>query len=139
MAHCVTTTHPFEVLLDPSPDAVLSLRPAFEQWLRDSGVDTDTADDLSIVLSELVTNAIHASQGADREVEVAAWTEQAKVVLCVANPITPASSQITAHDLDDPLRASGRGLLIVRAFTDAVTIGVDDNCIVVRCERSTRN
>lgn len=139
MAHCATQTDPFEVLLRTTADAVPNLRQAFEKWLHDAGVGDEPAGELSVVFSELVTNAIQASNGAGQEIEVAAWTEEGKVMLCVANPISRSSAPVTIYDLDDPFRTGGRGLLIVRAFTDAMTIEFDDGSIVVRCERRIRS
>ena len=139
MAHCATQTDPFEVLLRVTADAFPHLRQAFEKWLHDAGVDAETADELSVVFSELVTNAIQASSGASPEIEVAAWAEDDKVVLCVANPFSRSSTPVTIYDLDDPFRTGGRGLLIVRAYTDALSIEFDDGSIVVRCERRLRS
>lgn len=55
MAHCAKQTAEFELSLDAALMAVPRARAAFETWLQDVGAVGETADELSAVLSELVT------------------------------------------------------------------------------------
>lgn len=111
-------------------------RSAFAQWLRSRAVDRETLDDLVVVASELLANAIDASPGA---ATVALRGTNGRNVITieainrVADWVTPADR----WDLDDPLRTGGRGLLIVSALVDHIEAEHDltDQCTVVRVSR----
>lgn len=133
VSYRATATDRFDSRVEATPVAVSQCRTAFEQWLRDTGTTGDTVHELSIVFSELVTNAVEASPAAHPHVEASAWTEDGSIVLRVANPVTPAP--VTEPDLDDPLRTGGRGLLIVRAYTDTLTTELANKTLVIRCAR----
>lgn len=115
--------------------AVAPSRTAFEHWLRSTAADEDTVDELKVVFSELVSNAVEATPEPHQEVEASAWSENGNIVLRVVNPVRPSAMPVMEPDLDDPLRPRGRGLLIVRAYTDIVEIESDSETIAIRCER----
>lgn len=119
--------------------AVSESRLPFEQWLTETGADEDTVQELAIVFSELVTNAVQASSGPGGQIDASAWTDDGRVILRVANPVDRSSTSIDLPDLDDPLRTGGRGLLIVRAYTDVLRTEIVDGTIAVRCERRLRS
>lgn len=128
----------FHAHVDADPMAVSESRVPFEQWLADTGASEDTVHELAIVFSELVTNAVHASSGASDQIDASAWIEDGKIVVRVVNPVTPTSRSVDLPDLSDPLRTGGRGLLIVRAYTDVLRTEIVDGNIAVRCERRIR-
>jgi len=115
-------------------DAVPLARRAFEGWLRDADVPADDAHDLTVVLSELASNAANgAAPGTDARVE--AWLEGSVLHLDVANRVDETSADVRRWDLDDQLRGGGRGLLIVRAYTDSMEVDTVDGEVWVRCTR----
>ena len=125
---------PFETPLEAVPAAVTPSRLAFRNWLGSLGVEEDTLEELIVVFSELVANAVDASPETE-QVSAAACVNGGSVVIEVANALAESSEPVDRWDLDDPLRPGGRGLMIVRAYTDTMEIDVGDDMIVVRCER----
>lgn len=128
---------PFESPIQATPSAVTPCRRAFAEWLRDSDVADDLVSELTIVFSELLSNAVKASRDTDREVQTRADVEDGRVVIEVCNPVDRTPLDVERYDLGDPLRAGGRGLVIVRAYTDEVEITLQDDSISVRCTRRT--
>ena len=126
---------PFESPVEATPSAVTPCRKRFAAWLRECDVDEDLVGELTIVFSELLSNAVKASRGAEREVQTRAGLERGRVIIEVCNPVARSRSDVDRWDLDDPLRAGGRGLVIVRAYTDDVEIELRDESLVVRCSR----
>ena len=125
-------------------DEVPVARRAFEGWLRDARVSDDDVHDLTVVLSELGSNAANgAAPGTEARIE--SWLDagvprQACRVagvlhLAVANRVEEATTDIQRWDLDDQLRGGGRGLLIVRAYTDSMEIDTAGGEVSVRCTR----
>lgn len=118
----------------PADTAVIAdARAMLHGWLADAGVDDcGVVGDLSVVLSELVANAVEASPH-DGSVVVRIQLEEGTVVLSVVNDVREWVAPAERWDLDDPLRAGGRGLLIVSALADDVTVqhDIEDDCTVV--------
>ena len=52
-----------------------------------------------------------------------------------ADRVARDGADVARWDLDDPLRGGGRGLLIVRAYTDTMEIDSVGGTVVVRCAR----
>lgn len=125
----------FDTHVDATAGAVADARTAFERWLRGTEASEDTVHELTVVFSELVANAVDASPGVHQEIEAVAWTEGGNIVLRVANPVTSSAVPVMEPDLSDPLRTGGRGLLIVRAYTDSVEVESDDGTIAICCAR----
>ena len=126
---------PFETPLPPTPAAVTPSRRAFRAWLDGLGVEEDVSAELAVVYSELLANAVDASPESD-QVSASASFEGGNVVIEVANAVAPCAVPVERWDFTDALRAGGRGLMIVRAYTDVLQIDVGDDEIVVRCERA---
>lgn len=114
-------------------------RNEFARWLNRAGIDTDTVEELTIGFSELAANAVAASP-AGTSTQVRAHCDDTAIVLETVN----GSPRTNAHiggtpDLSDPLRPSGRGLLIVKAYMDKVEVEPADEAIgigiLVRCRR----
>lgn len=124
--------------LDADLDAVPIARRAFETWLRDADVVDDDVHDLAVVLSELAANAANgAATGTQARIEahIERRTDHRNLHLDVANHVDPATAEVRRWDLDDELRGGGRGLLIVRAYTDSMDIDTDGSQVFVRCTR----
>jgi len=130
----ITSNGHFAWCLDGGEQAVFEARHAFQRWLEQWNTSTDDTEDLAVVISELASNAITGSDGLDRHPTIRASIRGAELHLEVANPI-PDGTDIHHWDLDDPLRAGGRGLLIARAFTDTMDIDSTAGGLTVRCTR----
>ena len=74
----------------------------------------DLADDAELVCSELVTNAVKASQGTDGAV-VRLWLATAPDLLVIA--VWDASDELPARPQDWPDGDGGRGLLVIDALS----------------------
>jgi anti-sigma regulatory factor (Ser/Thr protein kinase) len=120
--------------LDASASAIAEARSAFEAWLREVGAVEDDVQDMAVVLSELASNAA-AGAAPGSGADISAVLDRDELRLEVANRIDSRLDDITRWDLDDPLRGGGRGLLIVRAYTDSMEVLSADETVTVRCRR----
>ena len=98
------------------PDAVPRARFHARQLLREWGLD-GLRDDIELLVSEVVTNAMQASRSTEGTTPVRMWllADGVQVLLLVwdASPHTPAPTSVSADD------ESGRGLLLVEAIGDS--------------------
>jgi len=124
----------FERHLDASADSIVDARRAFEDWLRAALAEEDDVHDLTVVLSELASNAVAGAVEGSKPL-VHASIEGSEVCLEVRNQVRGGAADVGRWDLDDPLRGGGRGLLIVRAYTDSMEIDSVEGAVVVRCAR----
>jgi len=113
-------------------------RRGFTAWLRRWVPDEDVIDDLALVLSELLANAVRATSRTAARVQVLACADGRDVVLEVRNARTDWVDVESRWDLSDPLRAGGRGLLIVETLVDTLAVEHDerDGTTTVRSRRS---
>jgi len=111
-------------------------RDALGQWLRAHGVDRDVAADLLVVASELLANGVTAT-GNGGTVTLGGAVDREGVTIEVANEVTRWVPPADRWDLDNPLRAGGRGLLIVSALVDSLEVEHDvrNGRTVVRARR----
>jgi anti-sigma regulatory factor (Ser/Thr protein kinase) len=101
-------------------------RHAFYGWLDDWLDDDDAAQDMVLVLSELLANAVDASPDPKAAIQVRGCTEDGRdVVVEVRNATERWVSAERRWDLDDPLRLGGRGLLIVGSLVDDLELEHD--------------
>jgi len=105
---------------------IAEARRGFDGWLRRWVTDAETVDEMILVLSELLANAVSAAGGEGATVQVLACAEDGAVVLSVRNPKVRWVDGAERWDLDDPLRVGGRGLLIVRSLVDELEVEHDD-------------
>ncbi len=117
-------------------DRLAATRRAFIEWLERNCTNADGRGDLTVVYSELTTNAVHASPAESVEVAVRAWCDGADIVLEVANVAGDDEPDEQRWDLDDPLRSGGRGLVIVRAFVDTLQVRRERGRHIVSCRWS---
>ena len=129
---------PFEYRFTPSRTFVRLARQVFGAWLeRQPGVDVNGIDDLMLAVSELCTNAVIHASGAADSVALRAWIENDEVVLEVEDD--GRGFDLHAGDrtavLPEIGQEHGRGLFIVAALTDALSVRVVDGHTVVTCRR----
>lgn len=113
---------------------IADARLAFETWLARTKVLADDVSDMAVVLSELASTAAGGAAPGTLP-EIRAELAGTQLQLEVLNQVDRTSVEISRWDLDDPLRGGGRGLLIVRAYTDSVQIDTVDGAVRVRCSR----
>lgn len=120
--------------LDTDAGSIVAARQAFETWLGAVGIADDATADMVVVLSELASNAIAGTEG-NGGADVHAALHEDDLVLEVVNAVPHDALDVRRWDLDDPLRGGGRGLMIVRAYTDAMSIDSTGGAVRVRCTR----
>lgn len=121
--------------LGNGPGSIGSARQAFVSWLRQATTDDELLEDMSVVVSELASNALEGSRDTDPEAEVRAEVADQVLHLSVSNRLPDGAADIRHWDLDDPLRGGGRGLMIVRAYTDSLAVDSTGGSVRVRCTR----
>ena len=117
-------------------DAVADVRHAVVEHMAGRGVPTSVIDDIELLASELVTNAIiHPRDAAGRAVSVhVAVSDVVEVVVAnhgSAASIPPVDEWVPAP----PSAVSGRGLGIVRRLCDDVTVEQSATRAVITCRR----
>lgn len=115
--------------------SVSAARQAFVAWLGQVSSDEELLDDMSVVVSELAANAIDGGDPRGPEGEVRADLDGGVINLVVSNRLPAGMTDIRRWDLDDPLRGGGRGLMIVRAYTDSLAVDSTGGTVSVRCTR----
>jgi len=114
-------------LLDPTMNAIFDSFP--------TPLDENGRRELATVLAELITNAIKWGNkfAPDKSVEIV-WSADGESFTC---SIEDQGAGFNPDTLDDPLdengllKASGRGVLIVRAFCDQVTYNEKGNRVTI--------
>jgi serine/threonine-protein kinase RsbW len=102
-------------------------------YLADRGVSSTVVDDMELVTSELVTNAVVHGRRGMIGVEVDA---EGEIVVTVSNHgPSQAIPPIAEWRPGPPQARSGRGLGIVRRLCDAVAVLEIDDTTVVVCRR----
>jgi anti-sigma regulatory factor (Ser/Thr protein kinase) len=126
----------FEYRFSPRVANIRLSRHVLANWLEmQPGVDPDAIDDLLVVCSELVTNAILHAPGHPEHLCLRAETDGDAVVLEVEDrgrgfawPVSHALSDVLADE------EHGRGLFIVEALTDRLgVLKTNDDRTIVRC------
>jgi anti-sigma regulatory factor (Ser/Thr protein kinase) len=125
--------------LEPSIEGFPAARARFDAWLQQRSIDGTDCEELQVVLSELVANAVEASDPQGAPIEVWVHQQGDHVWVEVSNeaernvrfppmPVPPA----------DPLGPTGRGLMIVGAFTDRVAAETIDGRTRVTAVKTLR-
>jgi anti-sigma regulatory factor (Ser/Thr protein kinase) len=115
------------VQLAPDPSEVGTARRFVRSWLEGLALRPARAlvDDVVLVTSELVTNAVE--HGAGGPIEVVVGDDGERTVLSVASRTDAAGFELvgdgTTWELADPGSRAGRGLGIVRSLVDDVAVG----------------
>jgi anti-sigma regulatory factor (Ser/Thr protein kinase) len=117
--------------------ALAAVRADFELWLLHQGVVFEERQIAVLVLSELATNAVQASDGSDYQVAYQR-IDGHSIEVSVANWVGRSTIPPRQHwGPDDPLARRGRGLEIVESLADSVaTENADDMVRVTVCLRA---
>ena len=126
----VGTSSPDHVVLErPAALGELAgLRTALRAWLSHRAMHGDTADQLLVVLSEIVTNAIEASP--PQSTITVSWSLDADSVRLGVDDSGPGFS----YERTEPVGAAaarGRGLTFVEAFSDRIKVTHERQCTSV--------
>ena len=133
-----TGTVPHRVVLDVPcrVDEVAFSRHAVADFLIDCEVPSVVVEDIELVASELITNAIiHPPTSAAEVVHVEVDVSD---VVCIAVSNAGSAGEIPPVEHWRPaptLAISGRGLGIVRRLCDTVSVQEINNRAVVSCQR----
>jgi anti-sigma regulatory factor (Ser/Thr protein kinase) len=124
----------FEYAFSPSLATVPLARHLLGDWLEHLGIDDDERADLLLVASELCSNAIRHASGKPGALAMRAWADADAVVVEVEDD---GAGMELSHRMEDPdLEAEqGRGIYVVRALTDDLTVRRVDERTVVRAIR----
>jgi anti-sigma regulatory factor (Ser/Thr protein kinase) len=121
--------------LGADPGSIGEARQAFITWLQEASTDEELLQDMSVVVSELASNALDGGDAEAPVAEVRADVDDGVLELVVSNRLPEDVTDIRHWDLDDPLRGGGRGLMIVRAYTDSLAVDSAGGTVSVRCTR----
>ena len=125
---------PFEYTFSPSLATVPLARHLFGDWLEHLALDDVERADLLLVASELCSNAVRHASGAPRALALRAWADHDAVVLEVEDD--GAGMELSTRAEDPDLEAeTGRGLYVVRALSDDLSVRRDGDRTVVRAVR----
>ncbi|MCZ7525019.1 MAG: ATP-binding protein [Acidimicrobiia bacterium] len=116
-------TGPLDLTFTDGATALGRVRAALRRWCDDHGLgDEQWRRELLVVASELCTNAVEAAP-ASTPVRLHAWKDGGRVWLEVDDHGPGFELRPGAVPVPQELRTRGRGLLIVRSFTDHLEAG----------------
>jgi anti-sigma regulatory factor (Ser/Thr protein kinase) len=126
----------FQHCLRAAEEEVPAARHELKAWLEATAVEADAIYDFLVVASELVTNGVVHSAGAD--VTVRAWHDDASLSLEVISrePSNPCGGRANRPERDPG--EAGRGLLIVRELAEDYRVDLRGPDRVVSCRLSLR-
>ena len=109
--------------LPASTASISSARHEAGQWLAATGASEEESQDVTLVVSELVTNAVHASRAHDSiQLELTVTDEGwAITVRDRGEGFVPTATGFP----DDPLSTGGRGLPVVSALAGPLSVDRD--------------
>jgi serine phosphatase RsbU (regulator of sigma subunit)/anti-sigma regulatory factor (Ser/Thr protein kinase) len=126
----------FEYRFSPSPATIPLARHLLSDWLDHLAVEESERADLLLVASELCSNAVRHASGAPRAVALRAWAEDDAIVVEVEDDGGGFELQLRYDDETPDLEAEqGRGLYVVEALTDEISVRRDDGHTIVRAVR----
>jgi serine phosphatase RsbU (regulator of sigma subunit)/anti-sigma regulatory factor (Ser/Thr protein kinase) len=124
----------FEYRFSPSLATVPLARHLFGDWLEHLRLDEAERADLLLVASELCSNAVRHASGKPGALAVRAWADADAVVVEVEDD--GAGMELSQRAEDPDLEAeTGRGLYVVRALSDDLSVRRVDERTVVRAVR----
>lgn len=127
---------PFEYRFSPSRATIPLARHLLSDWLEHVAVDDVERDDLVLVASELCANAVRHASGAPSALSLRAWAEADAIVIEVEDDGEGFELDSLYDDEVPDLDAErGRGLYVVDALTDEVSVRREDGRTVVRVVR----
>ncbi|MFI8828800.1 ATP-binding protein [Streptomyces sp. NPDC053431] len=117
----------FQATFLPAPERVSGIRQSAAIFLRTSGVPDQTVDDVVLLVSELVTNAVTHGRG---EVSLRALAANGRVAITVSTE-SKERAVVREAGLEDE---SGRGMFLVAALADTWGIASGMTWCVLRYE-----
>jgi len=127
---------PFEYRFSPSAATIPLCRHLFADWLEHLTVDDAERSDLLLVVSELCSNAVRHASGAPRALALRAWAEGGDVAVEVEDDGAGFELEGRYDDeLPDADAEQGRGLYVVEALSDQVTVRRLEDRTLVRAVR----
>lgn len=112
------------------PESIGEARDFIRGVLRGDAVDEETIDDVTLAVSELVTNAVRHGSGGSVAVRIETTPEEVVCVVRSTGGPLPDPATWTSAGVNGP---TGRGLAIVRALADDVVAEVDGPFVELRC------
>ena len=127
---------PVEYLFSPTPATIPLARHLFADWLHYLPVDDAERSDLLLVVSELCSNAVRHASGAPGGLALRSWAEGDAIVIEVEDD-GAGFELVDRHDdeFPDTFAEQGRGLYVVQALTDEMSVRRDAGHTVVRAVR----
>ena len=124
----------FEYRFSPSLATVPLARHLLGDWLDHLAIDDSERDDLLLVASELCSNAVRHASGKPGALAMRAWADRDALIVEVEDD---GPGMELSHRMEDPdLEAeTGRGIYVVRALTDDLTVRRVEERTVVRAVR----
>lgn len=113
-----------------TPESIGDARDFTRAVLRGDAVDEATIDDVTLAVSELVTNAVGHGSGGPVTVRIKSAPSEVVCVVRSTGGSLPDPATWTSRGVSG---RTGRGLAIVRALADAVVAEVDGGVVVLRC------
>ena len=124
----------FEYRFSPSLATIPLARHLLGDWLEHLALDAGERADLLLVASELCSNAVRHSSGKPGALAMRAWADGDALVVEVEDD--GAGMELSPRMEDPDLHAEqGRGIYVVRALTDDLTVRRVDERTVVRAVR----
>ncbi|MFP4511955.1 MAG: ATP-binding protein [Acidimicrobiales bacterium] len=127
---------PLEVRLPASVDAVPTARHRVSRWLAQAKTDRVVNDELALVVTELVTNAVEASPGPDATIEIHGHFDRGPSVVLQVSDHGRGFSLGHSPELPAVRAVRGRGLPIVDALTDHLVVERQGETTVVEITRN---
>ncbi|MDQ6929021.1 MAG: ATP-binding protein, partial [Actinomycetota bacterium] len=128
---------PFEYRFSPTAATVPLARHLFADWLEHLAVDEVERSDLILVASELCANALRHSTGTPGALALRSWADGDAVIIEVEDD--GVGFELGEHyddEIPDLYAERGRGLYVVEALTDEISVSRnDDERTVVRAVR----
>jgi anti-sigma regulatory factor (Ser/Thr protein kinase) len=106
-------------------------RRASSSWLLDRGVPEPVTEELAIVVSELLANAVLSEPDHRTQLSIRSMTGHVEIeVVNAATPERPLEPR-----LPDPTASSGRGLFVAAALVDELDTTAEGGLVRVRARR----
>lgn len=127
---------PFEYRFSPSRATIPLARHLLSDWLEHIAVEDAERADLVLVASELCANAVRHASGAPSALSLRAWAEGDAIVVEVEDDGEGFElDSLYDDEVPDLTAERGRGLYVVEALTDEVSVRRDGERTVVRVVR----
>ncbi len=120
----------------PTPATIPLARHLLSDWLEHQPVEEPEQSDLLLVASELCSNAVRHASGNPGSVELRAWAEGDALVIEVEDDGEGFEVETYRDDEQpDPEALRGRGLYVVEALSDELSVTRVDDRTVARAVR----